>query len=175
MSSRTAVEWMKEALKLAQEAFDIGEVPVGCVFVKNDQIIASGRNRTNELCNATKHAEIVAIDQLTKEYGTGDNLLKDCDLYVNVEPCIMCAAALRIIGIRRVFYGCANDRFGGNGSILDVHNSFMNSYPAYPIEGGLLKNESISLLRRFYLRENCFAPAPAKKKNRTYKDPFLNE
>ena len=167
----SAVEWMKLALNLAIEAFNVGEVPVGCVFVKNNTVICSGRNSTNLLCNATQHAELVAMRELVKKHGNLGSLLTGADLYVTVEPCIMCAAALRMTGIRRVFYGCANEHFGGTGSVLSVHDSLMDGYEKYEIECGMMKNQSISLLRKFYLKENCFAPNPTKKRNRVFKDP----
>lgn len=107
---------MREALIMAEEALDAGEVPVGCVFVTNGKAIARARNRTNEWRNATLHAELEAIDHLLPRHRE----LADITLYVTVEPCVMCASALRQAGIGRVVYGCGNDRFGGCGSVLDV-------------------------------------------------------
>ncbi|KAI8075134.1 cytidine deaminase-like protein [Gongronella butleri] len=112
--------FIREALKVAEEAYDHLEVPVGCVFVKdNDQIIARGRNKPNETCNATRHAEIEAIDEILKSHDK--SIFRELDLYVSVEPCVMCGAALRQVGIRHVYFGCGNDKFGGNGSVLSVH------------------------------------------------------
>ena len=106
----------------------IGEVPVGCILVYKDQIIGKGRNRVNETRNATRHAEMVAIDQVKHWCQKKDVMLKnvsaECTLYVTVEPCIMCSAALRILGISKVVYGCANERFGGCGSILNIHSDY---------------------------------------------------
>ncbi|KAI8066267.1 cytidine deaminase-like protein [Gilbertella persicaria] len=112
--------FMKEALVVAQDAYDHFEVPVGCVFVLNNQtIIARGRNKPNESYNATRHAEIEAIDLILKDH---DKTIFDrVDLYVTVEPCVMCASALRQIGIRHVYFGCGNDKFGGNGSVFHIH------------------------------------------------------
>ncbi|KAI8989959.1 cytidine deaminase-like protein [Pilobolus umbonatus] len=112
--------FMKEALQVAQEAFDHFEVPVGCVFVlNNEKVIARGRNRPNESKNATRHAEIEAIDYILKE--NDPSIFHSVDVYVSVEPCVMCASALRQIGIRHVYYGCGNDKFGGNGSVFRVN------------------------------------------------------
>ncbi|KAJ8658218.1 hypothetical protein O0I10_005900 [Lichtheimia ornata] len=164
-------EHMKAALRVAQEAYDNLEVPVGCVFVKDNQtIIAQGRNRPNETFNATRHAEIEAIDDILKEHDV--SVFKDTDLYVTVEPCVMCASALRQIGIRHVYYGCGNDKFGGNGSVFCIHNDPRLETPTskpYPSEGGFFREEAIILLRKFYVRENDHAPIPKKKATRVLK------
>ncbi|KAL9712444.1 tRNA(adenine34) deaminase [Leucoagaricus gongylophorus] len=119
------LKWMKEAMTMAEEALAAGEVPVGCVFVREGVVISKARNRTNELRNATRHAELEAIDAILADNAliptTTAYPLSMTTLYVTVEPCIMCAAALRQLGIEEVFYGCANDRFGGCGSVLDVN------------------------------------------------------
>ncbi|KZV16579.1 deaminase-related family protein [Dorcoceras hygrometricum] len=113
----------------AKLALDNLEVPVGCVIVEDQAVIASGRNQPTQTRNATSHAEMEAIDKLLEQWQKigltmGEIYLKfsQCTLYVTCEPCIMCAAALSIIGIKEVFYGCANDKFGGCGSILSLHN-----------------------------------------------------
>lgn len=106
----------------AEEALLSDEVPVGCVFVKQGQAIARARNRTNEWRNATLHAELEAIDHLLPNHPAP---LSSITLYVTVEPCVMCASALRQIGIGKVVYGCGNDRFGGCGSVIDVNASFV--------------------------------------------------
>ncbi|KAB2600056.1 tRNA-specific adenosine deaminase 2 [Pyrus ussuriensis x Pyrus communis] len=124
------LKFMRLAIEQANEALDSLEVPVGCVIVEDGNVIASGRNRTNETRNATRHAEMEAIDTLLEQWRE-QRLSKSqvaekfskCVLYVTCEPCIMCAAALSFIGIREVFYGCANDKFGGCGSILSLHSS----------------------------------------------------
>ncbi|BEI85061.1 hypothetical protein CcaverHIS002_0504620 [Cutaneotrichosporon cavernicola] len=159
--------WMREALYMAEEALQNGEVPVGCVFVKNGQAIARARNRTNEWRNATLHAELEAIDHLLP-YNPPP--LSSITLYVTVEPCVMCASALRQVGIGRVVYGCGNDRFGGCGSVLDVSTSDMlDTNPAFEAVGGYLREEAIMLLRRFYMSENQNAPNPKKKATRVLK------
>ena len=75
------------------------------------------------------------------------------DLYVTVEPCVMCASALRQFGIRSVYFGCLNDRFGGTGGVMTVHMD-EGVDPPYPVYGGLFREEAIMLLRRFYVQEN---------------------
>ena len=94
---------------------------MGCLFVHNptDRILASSHNLTNLTKNATTHCEINCLRQICRQ---GEkSLLPDCTLYVSVEPCIMCAYALRLSGIQKVVFGCENDKFGGNGSILSIH------------------------------------------------------
>jgi len=168
------LKWMKEAMGMAEEALAAGEVPVGCVFVRDERVIVRARNRTNELRNATRHAELEAIDfilankELTPEPSTYP--LSTTTLYVTVEPCIMCASALRQMGIKQVFYGCGNDRFGGCGSVLGVNKVVEHPvHPSYQATGGFCREEAILILRRFYITENTNAPVPRSKANRVFK------
>ncbi|OAX34871.1 cytidine deaminase-like protein [Rhizopogon vinicolor AM-OR11-026] len=168
------LKWMREAMLMAEEALAHSEVPVGCVFVREHGVIARARNRTNELRNASRHAELEAIDciladkELTPE--SARYPLEDTVLYVTVEPCIMCASALRQLGIKEVFYGCENDKFGGCGSVLGVNESVRHPvHPSYPATGGYLREEAIMILRRFYVTENTNAPVPKQKSTRVLK------
>ncbi|KAG2233418.1 hypothetical protein INT48_007448 [Thamnidium elegans] len=169
--SKYDATFMKEALVVAQEAFDNLEVPVGCVFVLNNQkIIARGCNKPNESYNATRHAEFEAIDLILKEHDR--SIFKDVDLYVTVEPCVMCASALRQVGVRHVYFGCANEKFGGNGSVFNINTDSRldtTESKGYPSEGGFFYEEAILMLRKFYIRENKHAPVPRKKTNRVLK------
>ncbi|CAG9834318.1 unnamed protein product [Diabrotica balteata] len=115
--------FMDKAFFFAKEDLSVQEVPVGCVFVYNDDIIALGRNTVNETRNATRHAEINCIEDIV-EYSKKNNLdynqvFQETWVYVTVEPCIMCAAALYDLKIKRIVYGCKNDRFGGQ-TVFDV-------------------------------------------------------
>ncbi|KAI0699821.1 cytidine deaminase-like protein [Cytidiella melzeri] len=164
----------------AEQALAAGEVPVGCVFVRDGQIIARARNRTNELRNATRHAELEAIDEiLADESLTPEKRqypLSETTLYVTVEPCIMCASALRQLGIKEVFYGCGNDRFGGCGSVLGVNSGLSHpKHPEYRAWGGYAREQAIMVLRRFYITENVNAPVPKSKTNRVLKTEILPE
>ena len=135
------IQFMREALTMGQIALEKCEIPVGCVIVDHydgkHTIIAKGSNQTNESRNGTRHAEIVAVESLFTsdayrprlDLDLSKGLLSTCDLYVTCEPCIMCAAALSKLGIRKVYFGCHNERFGGNGSILSVHSG---AYPGIP-------------------------------------------
>ncbi|KAI6023888.1 hypothetical protein PISMIDRAFT_29349 [Pisolithus microcarpus 441] len=179
------VNWMRVAMTMAEEALSAGEVPVGCVFVRNGEAIAKARNRTNELHNASRHAELEAVDLILAnddhhhdgELPTPSNRypLSDTTLYVTVEPCIMCASALRQLGIKQVFYGCENDKFGGCGSVLGVNAPSEHPvHPAYNAIGGFLREEAIMILRRFYVTQNTNAPVPRQKGTRVLKTEILS-
>ncbi|KAI7864230.1 cytidine deaminase-like protein [Spinellus fusiger] len=166
--------FMLEALDVAQEAYEHLEVPVGCVFVHNNTVLARGRNKPNETFNATRHAEIEAIDAILKEHPL--TIFATTDLYVTVEPCVMCASALRQVGIRHVYFGCGNDKFGGNGSVFDIHSDPRLETPTskhYTTQGDKHSEEAILLLRKFYVRENNHTPTPKKKTNRVLKTEIL--
>lgn len=167
------------ALKQAHKALDANEVPVGCVFVLkgngscldddscdkslSSMVLSAGYNATNESRNGTRHAELVAIDDIILRQGYSPTVFRACDLYVTCEPCIMCAAALSTLGIRRVYFGCHNDRFGGNGSVLRVHD-YSSSPKNYEVTAGLKGDEAIALFRRFYNGENKKAPVAKRKR-----------
>ncbi|ODV94241.1 hypothetical protein PACTADRAFT_25085, partial [Pachysolen tannophilus NRRL Y-2460] len=174
-------EFMEEALKLSEKALEFNEVPVGCVFVLDGkEIIGRGMNATNESLCGIRHAEFVAIDEILQKYSniyqTNDeiieNVFSNCELYVTVEPCIMCASALRQLKIKRVIFGCGNDRFGGNGTVVSCNKGFpknhnSNNYPKeYSSYPGILNKKAVLMLRKFYLQENDKAPDPQVKKNR---------
>ncbi|KAF5367079.1 hypothetical protein D9758_003912 [Tetrapyrgos nigripes] len=168
------LHWMKEAMAMAEEALAAAEVPVGCVFVRDGKIIAKARNRTNQLRNATRHAELEAIDEILADKSLTPEMttypLSTITLYVTVEPCIMCASALRQLGIKEVFFGCGNDRFGGCGSVLGVNETLEHPiHPSYKATGGYCREEAIMILRRFYITENINAPVPKSKANRVLK------
>ncbi|KAJ2695746.1 tRNA(adenine34) deaminase [Coemansia spiralis] len=163
---------MEEALKMADEAYEAAEVPVGCVFVLDGEIVGRGRNETNVAKNGTRHAELVAIDRmLAGGFAVAD--FSRTTLYVTVEPCVMCASALRQIGIGRVFYGCANERFGGCESVLHINSDAGLDGEPYPAEGGYYRDQAILMLRKFYVRENTTAPQPRKKAARELKTQDL--
>ncbi|KAF2147707.1 cytidine deaminase-like protein, partial [Myriangium duriaei CBS 260.36] len=158
--------WMRGAIEMAELALRSDETPVGCVFVHDGKIIARGMNGTNATLNGTRHAEFVALSQIIARYPL--SILQQTDLYVTVEPCIMCASALRQFRIRAVYFGCLNERFGGCGGVMRL-NSDAGIDPPYPVYGGIFREEAIMLLRRFYVQENEKAPEPKPKKNRELK------
>lgn len=157
-----ASQWMHMALDQAEIALNTEEVPVGCVIVRNNSlVIAKGHNNTVATGNATRHAELEALASLFRD-GQTVPAFSDCTLYVTVEPCVMCACALRQIGLVDVVFGCFNDKFGGCGSVLRVHDSAIGG-PALRTRGGICKDEAIRLLQRFYSHENRHSPAPNKR------------
>lgn len=227
----THKSYMELALEVARHALALGEVPVGCVIVLDGHVVSHGANQVNATRDATRHAELVAIDRMltggvssdqlrlplhiyarsvhdglvpenspllvgsdgnhsssTEFYqdywnscyvpnasltGWGSGMLysieifRDCDLYVTCEPCIMCAAALRRVGIRRVVFGCRNDKFGGCGSILSLHDNGViadEESADYAIVENIMAEEAVALLRRFYNRENFHAPDSKRKR-----------
>ncbi|KAF2211013.1 hypothetical protein CERZMDRAFT_112839 [Cercospora zeae-maydis SCOH1-5] len=143
--------FMREAIGMAEFALASDETPVGCVFVHQGKIIGRGINGTNASLNGTRHAEFVALAEIMSKHP--QSILHETDLYVTVEPCIMCGSALRQYGIRAVYFGCLNDRFGGCGGVMNVHSDpgIDGTFPCY---GGLFREEAIMLLRRFYVQEN---------------------
>ena len=162
-------KWMEHAFVMGRFALEHQEVPVGCVVVCNDEIIAKGCNEVNETLNATRHAEMVAIDQLEVYASDKNTPLKDIcrrsRLFVTVEPCIMCAFALRLVGLCDVVFGCCNDRFGGCGSVLDVHQKALQltstselALPELKLTPLVREKEAIALLRQFYEGQNPNVP-----------------
>ena len=162
----THKEFMGKALEMAEKALATGETPVGCVFVANGEIVGSGMNDTNKSFNGTRHAEILAISEVLRSHPR--SIFAFSDLYVTVEPCIMCASILRQYNVKAVYYGCGNERFGGTGSVLSIHAD-PGIDRAYPSHGGLYRKEAIILLRTFYIQQNEKAPNPRVKKSRELK------
>ena len=143
---------MKAALALARESELDGEVPIGAVIVKDGEIIATGRNRREYGKNALYHAEIEAIDNACKKLGGWR--LWQCDLYVTLEPCPMCAGAIINSRIKAVYFGASDSKAGSFGSVIDFNALPYNHKPI--VTGGLLENECQSILTDFFkqLRQN---------------------
>ncbi|XP_058785950.1 tRNA-specific adenosine deaminase TAD2-like [Vicia villosa] len=168
MTSQDILVFMELAIQQAKLAMDALEVPVGCVIVEDDKVIASGRNRTTETRNATRHAEMEAIDLLLEQWQKNGlsmtevaKKFSNCSLYVTCEPCIMCASALSNLGIKEVFYGCSNDKFGGCGSILSLDLSdTVSPNKGFKCAGGIMATEAVLLFRTFYEQGNPKAPKP---------------
>jgi tRNA(adenine34) deaminase len=141
------LNYMKLALELAREAAARGEIPVGAVIVKYDEIIASARNDNRESNNPVRHAEINAIEMACA--AVGNERLTGCDLYVTKEPCAMCAGAIVHARIRRLVIGARDARFGACGTVLSVcGNGALNHVPE--IEFGLMEEEAAGLLKEFF-------------------------
>ena len=138
--------YMELALELAREAAQAGEVPVGCVIVWKGQVVGLGRNRREELQSTASHAEMEAIAQANAALGTWR--LDECELYVTLEPCPMCAGAILNARIPRVYYGARDPAFGACGGVL---NLFMEDFPNRPaLVGGVLGEECRQVLGAFF-------------------------
>ena len=140
------LEFMKEALLLAKEAAAEGEVPVGCVIVRNGEIVGRGRNRRETGKTALGHAEIEAIADACKNLGGWR--LWECTLYVTLEPCPMCAGAIINARIPRVVFGASDDKSGACGSVCDLFSMAFNHHPQ--VDKGLCEEECKALLTEFF-------------------------
>lgn len=144
--------YMKEAYRQAMKAYRLGEVPIGCVIVREGKIIARGYNRRNVDFNALSHAEMNAIRKASKKLG--DWRLEDCEMYITLEPCQMCAGAIVQARIPKVYMACRNPKAGCAGSILNLFQ-----IPAFnhqvEVEEGLMGEECSRMLKQFFkeLRE----------------------
>ena len=138
--------YMRQALALAREAAACCEVPVGCVIVRDGQVIGRGRNRREEKQHTGSHAEMEAICQANEALGTWR--LDDRTLYVTLEPCPMCAGAILNARIPRVYYGARDREMGACGGVL---NLFMEDFPQHPaLVGGVLAEECRAVLTDFF-------------------------
>ncbi len=140
------LDFMREALSLARKAAEMGEVPVGCVIVRGQEIVGRGYNRRETDKSALAHAEIQAIDQACRTLGGWR--LWECTLYVTLEPCAMCAGAILNARIPRVVYGASDRKFGACGSVCSLFSMDFNHHPQ--VEAGLLEEESKALLQDFF-------------------------
>jgi tRNA(adenine34) deaminase len=140
-------DYMQRALELARGAEAAGEVPVGALLVSDATIIASGANRPIGACDPTAHAEIEALR--AGALVLGSYRLNDTTLYVTLEPCLMCAAAIVHARVRRVVFGAFDPQAGGAGSLLDVFKLAGLNHRV-DVFGGVLADECGALLRRFF-------------------------
>ena len=142
----TDIELMRQALELAREAAADGEVPVGCVIVRDGEIIGEGRNRREEKGDATAHAEMEAIRMACEK--TGSWRLHGCTLYVTLEPCPMCAGAIINARIPRVVYGASDKKCGAVRSVCSMFSMEFNHHPT--VESGIREEECAALLTEFF-------------------------
>lgn len=141
-------KWMRRALVLAQEAYDDGEVPVGAVVARNGEIVGEGRNRREKGKNALYHAELEAIDNACKRLGGWR--LWECELYVTLEPCPMCAGAIVNARIPQIYFGAADPKNGCCGSVADILHLPLAFHPSY--QGGVLQEKCSQILSDFFKR-----------------------
>ncbi len=141
--------YMQEALKLAAQAAAAGEVPVGAVVVKDGLIVGRGYNQPIAGTDPTAHAEIMAMRDAGKTLG--NYRLADCELYVTLEPCVMCSGAIMHARISRVFFGARDPKTGACGSAIDLFAQPQLNHHA-EVNGGMLADESVALLQDFFSR-----------------------
>ena len=134
--------FMNAALAQAKLAYEKGEVPIGAVMVARGQIIARGHNMTEQLTDATAHAEMITLTAASEALGS--KYLRDCTLYVTLEPCPMCAAALKWAQLGRIVYGAADEKSG----YLRISEGLL--HPKTEIEQGVLAKESLALMQAFF-------------------------
>ena len=140
-------KYMREALRQAKKALDLGEVPIGCVIVHEGRIIGRGYNRRNTDKNTLAHAEITAIRKASKQ--VGDWRLEECTIYITLEPCQMCAGAIIQARIPEVVMGCMNPKAGCGGSVLNILEMPQFNHQA-AVTRGVLEAECSGLLKEFF-------------------------
>lgn len=161
----TDAKYMKEAIRQAKKAYAIGEVPIGCVIVRDGKIISRGYNRRTIDKNTLAHAELAAIKKASKKLD--DWRLEGCTMYVTLEPCQMCAGALVQSRIDRVVVGCMNPKAGCAGSILNLLQMPEFNHQV-ELETGVLEEECSQMMKDFFreLRETKKLKKQGEKKNK---------
>ena len=162
-AENTEEEYMSEALREAENAAEIGEVPVGCVIVRDGKVIArAGNRRENGKC-ALDHAEIIAIEEACRTLGGWR--LPGCTLYVTLEPCPMCAGAIINARIPRVVFGAYDKKAGAFGSVVDLNAYPLNHHPE--IVSGVSESECASVISEFFRKK--------RKSSKCSEAPILRE
>lgn len=140
-------KFMKVALKEAQKAYEKLEVPVGCVIVKDGKIIARAHNLKETKYDTTKHAEILAIQKASKKLQSWR--LIDCEMYVTLEPCSMCAGAIINSRIKKVYVGAMDEKTGACGSVFNLFNDYTFNHKV-ELETEIMKEECENILKKFF-------------------------
>ena len=147
VSMTTDEKWMRQAIKQAKKAEKLEEVPIGCVIVHNDKIIARGYNRRNTDHTSLAHAEMMAIKKACKKIG--DWRLEECTLYVTLKPCQMCAGAIVQSRVKRVVIGAMNKKAGCAGSIFNLLEEDRFNHKA-EVTRGILEDECAEMMSEFF-------------------------
>ena len=155
-------EYMKEALKEAKKAYKKLEIPVGAVIVKDGIVMAKAHNIKEEKKDTTKHAEILAIQRASKKLGTWR--LNDCEMYVTLEPCPMCAGAIIQSRLKKVNIGTMDEKTGACGSVLNLLQDYKFNH-IVEVEKGILKEECEKILKDFFVMLRQYK----KEKMETYR------
>lgn len=145
--------YMKQALKEAEKAYKKLEVPVGAIIVKNGKIIARAHNQKETKTDTTKHAEILAIQKASKKLKAWR--LLDCEMYITLEPCSMCAGAIINSRIKKIYIGALDEKTGAAGSILNLFEDYPFNHKV-EVEKGIMREECEQILKQFFkeLRKN---------------------
>ncbi len=138
--------FMKEAIEEAKKAYLIDEVPIGAVATLNDEIVARSFNLIESMGDATKHAEILLINELSSKYG---RRLSEITIYVTIEPCIMCAGAMIQSRIKRLVFGARDEKFGGVKSLYEIPTDSRLNHNI-EVEEGIYANECAKLMKDFF-------------------------
>ncbi len=147
------IYFMRQALKEAQKACDIDEVPIGAVIVKDGKIIARGHNKSITLKDVTAHAEIVALRKACKKLN--NYRLTDCSIYVTIEPCTMCMGALVHARIKNLYFGARDIKTGACGSVFDINEKKLNH--KINIKIGLLHQECGKIMKEFFRKKRILS------------------
>jgi len=139
--------FMSEALKEAQKSLNKAEIPIGCVIVKDGEIVGRGHNAREELNQAIMHAEVMAIQEANRAIGNWR--LLDCTLFVTIEPCVMCSGAIGLARIPKVIYGASNQKFGGAGSLYDILRDERLNHRV-DLETGVMEKECAEIMQNFF-------------------------
>ena len=151
ITMKTTDEYMRIALEEAKNAFAIDEVPIGAIIVKNGEIIARAHNMKEHDQLASSHAEHIAIEMASKVLGTWN--LSDCDLYVTLEPCMMCTGLIQLSRMRRLFYGTSDPKGGCVETLIHIkHVQHLNTYPK-EIYTDILHDECANILKEFFRKK----------------------
>lgn len=140
-------KYMREALKEAKKAYNIEEVPVGAIIVRNNKIISRAYNLKETRKDATKHAEIIAIQKASKKLDMWR--LNDCEMYVTLEPCSMCAGAIIQSRITKIYIGTMDYKTGACGSVFNLFKDYKFNHEV-EVEYGILKEECENILKNFF-------------------------
>lgn len=138
---------MYSALQEGEKGLDKNEIPIGAVIVHENKIIGKGYNQTDTLKDPTAHAEMLAITAAANHLQS--KFLDGCDLYVTVEPCVMCAGAILLSRIRNVYFGCYEPKFGAGGSLFNIIESKLYNHKP-DVYSGIYSDESKALLEKFF-------------------------
>ena len=158
-------KYMQAALKEAKKAYYEDEVPVGCVIIWNDKIIARGHNKRDEKKSIFAHAEMIALAKASKKVNSW--ILDECTVYITLEPCLMCSGALLQARVKRIVIGAMEPKHGACGSVIDVFQGYLfNHIPQ--IDKGCLSNASSELLKSFF--KELRAKSQLQKKEKTNKN-----